>query len=861
MVNRRGSAGRRLSLRCCVLVLSVGFAAATGPVAASRLPGGARSVAAPLQGIGRLFLGAQTRVDPFQLIAHGTRVAPLRALGSRPAAVMSGPAQTAGTAGAYTALTPTRLLDTRTSGGALGPGGSRNLTVTGGSVPTDASAVALNVTVTDTTAPSYLTVYPAGDARPLASNLNWVAGETVPNLVVVPVGSGGQVTFYNDAGSTDVVADLEGYFAPETSGTTQGSYVPLTPSRITDTRTGSGEPYAGQTLTGGSTLDVQVAGIGGVPVTGAAAALLNVTVTDTSAASYLTVYPQGAARPLASNLNWVAGDTVPNRVLVPLGPTGQVSFYNDAGTTDLVVDVDGYFTSGATAPAGASLFSPITPVRVLDTRQTGQTLGPAGTLSPVLAGVDGIAANASAVVANVTVTDTTAASYLTVYPGGKRPLASDLNWGPGQTVPNLTVATLSDTGAISAFNDAGRTDLVIDAFGYFVPETPAPLVVTTTSLPASSLGAGYSAGLSAYGGTPPYSWQLLTGALPPGLSLSAAGLISGTTSADDLYSFEVQATDSSPTPETATAQLSILVSPPPVTITTTGLPEAYVGVDYSATLTASGGTAPYTWTLVAGSLPSGMSLSSTGVISGYTASGGITSTFQVKVSDSSSPTAQTASGILSITVAPITGYTATSTNWSGYAMGSGPYTYVSGTFTVPGLYATPGATYMSTWAGIDGAFNTDLIQAGVDEYYDPSTGYVYLSPWWEILPAPETLISMTVLPGDSVTVTIGQISGSEWAIQLTDNTSGQTFLTDQTYTGPGSSVEWIVEAPQVNGALTTLADYSPDVTFTGIRLNGPETELIDIAMVQSGVQVSTPSAFTTGGFTVAYGSTAPPPPP
>ena len=858
---RRGSGARRLSLTCWGLILSAGFVAAAGPVAAARLPVGTRSAAASPQGLGRPFVGAQTRVDLSQLIAHGTRVAPLGAPRPRTAATVSGPAQTTGTAGAYTALAPTRLLDTRTDGGALGPGGSRNLTVTGGSVPTDASAVALNVTVTDTTAPSFLTVYPAGDARPLASNLNWVAGETVPNLVVVPVGSGGQVTFYNDAGSTNVVADLEGYFAPEASGTTQGSYVPLTPSRVADTRSGSGEPYAGQTLTAGSTLDVQVAGLGGVPMTGAAAALLNVTVTDTSAPSYLTAYPEGAARPLASNLNWTAGATVPNRVVVPLGPTGQVSFYNDAGTADLVVDVDGYFTSGSTTPAGASLFSPITPVRVLDTRQTGQTLGPAATLTQGLAGLDGIAANASAVVANVTVTDTTAASYLTVYPGGSRPLASDLNWGPGQTVPNLTVATLSGTGAIAVFNDAGRADVVVDAFGYFVPETPSPLVVTTTSLPASNLGAGYSAGLSAYGGTPPYSWRLLTGALPPGLSLSTTGLISGTTSADGLYSFQVEATDSaSPTPETAAAQLSILVSPPPVTITTTSLPEAYVGVDYSATLTAGGGTAPYSWTLVGGSLPTGMSLSSAGAISGYTTSGGVTSTFQVEVTDSSTPTVHTASATLSITVAPITGYTGVSSNWSGYAMGSGPYNYVSGTFTVPGLYATPGATFLSEWAGIDGATNSDLIQAGVDEYYDPSTGYVYLSPWWEILPAPETNISMTVLPGDSITVTIQQISGSEWAIQLTDNSSGQSFLTDQTYTGPGASVEWIVEAPEVNGAMSTLADYSPAVTFTGLRLNGPETSLTDIIMVQSGVQVSTPSVFTPTGFTVAYGDVAPPPP-
>jgi hypothetical protein len=128
--------------------------------------------------------------------------------------------------GAYTALSPQRLLDTRTTGQTLPAAGSLNLTVTGGSVPSAAIAVALNVTVTDTTASSYLSVYPAGETQPLLSNLNWVAGETVPNLVIVPIGSGGQVTFYNYQGRADVVVDLEGYFAPEATGSTAGSYVP-----------------------------------------------------------------------------------------------------------------------------------------------------------------------------------------------------------------------------------------------------------------------------------------------------------------------------------------------------------------------------------------------------------------------------------------------------------------------------------------------------------------------------------------------------------------------------------------------------------------------------------------------------------
>jgi len=109
-------------------------------------------------------------------------------------------------ASAYTALAPQRILDTRTQGGSgLGPNQTLDLTVVGGSVPASASAVAINVTVTDTTQASFLSVYPAGTTRPLISNLNWTAGETIPNLVVVPVGTGGSITFYNLAGQVQVV--------------------------------------------------------------------------------------------------------------------------------------------------------------------------------------------------------------------------------------------------------------------------------------------------------------------------------------------------------------------------------------------------------------------------------------------------------------------------------------------------------------------------------------------------------------------------------------------------------------------------------------------------------------------------------
>jgi hypothetical protein len=374
----------------------------------------------------------------------------------------------------YVPVTPTRLLDTRSTGGPLTAGATRNLTVAGGttSVPLTAAGVVLNVTVTSTTANSFLTVFPAGSTLPLASNLNWTPGKTIANLVEVPVGSAGAISMYNLAGSTDVVVDLEGYFVESSPTSSAGGQVGLTPYRITDTRAGSGQANAGSTLAAGATLDVKVTGTGGatgVPAIGVAAAILNVTATNTTAPSFLTVWPKGAARPTASNMNWVAGQTVPNRVFVPVDPTtGMVSIYNPSGTVDVVVDAGGYFTN---ATASGNSFTPQSPTRIADTRTNSTTLGPGGTLTLQITGATGVGVppNAKALILNVTVTNTTAPSFLTVYPStATRPTASDLNWVGGQTVPNLVVATIGTSGAITFYNPTGSVDVVVDLFGYFI---------------------------------------------------------------------------------------------------------------------------------------------------------------------------------------------------------------------------------------------------------------------------------------------------------------------------------------------------------------------------------------------------------
>lgn len=386
-----------------------------------------------------------------------------------------------GTASAYTAQQPNRILDTRTSGQRL-TGGSLDLVVAGGTttVPAAATAVVLNVTVTNTVGAGFLTVWPTGNARPVISNLNWAAGEVRPNLVTVPVGTGGAASFYANS-PTDVVVDEEGYYAAPSGNA--GGYVALPPIRITDTRAGSGQANAGSTLGAGSTLSVQITGVGGVPATGVSGVVLNATVTNTTGFSFLTAWPAGNTMPVISNLNWVPGWTVPNRVIVPVGTGGKVSFYNKFGSTDLVVDVDGYYTDST---AAGKLFTPMTPNRVIDTRNQGGTLGQAQSSTYAVGGFAGVPSGASGVVFNVTVTNTTAPSYLTVYPNA-RPLASDLNWVAGQTIPNMTQATLSSTGTVSFYNNTGSTDLVVDLSGFFGQASGVSVTANPASVPADGV--------------------------------------------------------------------------------------------------------------------------------------------------------------------------------------------------------------------------------------------------------------------------------------------------------------------------------------------------------------------------------------
>jgi hypothetical protein len=346
----------------------------------------------------------------------------------------------------------------------------------------------MNVTVTDVTAYSYLTVWPTGLARPAASNLDFHPGEAIPNLVEVALGSRGQVSIYNAAGSVDVIADVEGWVGDNlNSYGDQGLFEPLPPARILDTRTtNGGHDYP---LGPGQTLTLQVSGRGAVPSSGAGAVIMNVTVTNPTALSYLTVWPAGVSRPNASNLNFSTGETIPNRVTVGVGSSGQVNFYNAAGYVNVIADVNGWFTaSGSTV--GGSAFVGVTPTRIIDTRFS-SSCSPYPTPCPLGPGeewVEAFGSGPSALAMNVTITEPTSSDLLTVFPnpsssawGGPPPHTSDLNFTAGEAIANFTTVYLgpspeSGYNAIVFYNAVGYVDLIADVYGYYGPGVPAPPV-------------------------------------------------------------------------------------------------------------------------------------------------------------------------------------------------------------------------------------------------------------------------------------------------------------------------------------------------------------------------------------------------
>jgi streptogramin lyase len=392
--------------------------------------------------------------------------------------------------GEFTPLTPARILDTRSGLGAaarpIGSGAAIDVQVAGrGGVPDDGvAAVVLNVTVTEPTGWGYLSVYPSGGQRPTVSNLNFTPGQTVANMATVALGTGGRLQAFNAVGTTHVIFDVVGYYA-DADGPFGSRFVPVVPQRAFDTRTGQGGVVPSAVGPGG-VLRFDVTGAAGVPAAGVTAVVMNLTATAPTANTYLTAYPSDAPRPLTSSLNLLAGWTVPNLVTVRVPASGIVDVYNAVGSTHVLADVMGYYTTGLETNAGR--FVAITPRRTYDSRVAVDFTYTYGKFSfrrafPLYRGDEPRPIGyLDAAVLNATVTEPEAAGFMQVAPRGMCVLgqSSNLNFGSGQTVANSVVVSLhsgencssSEEGNLEAYSSA-RTHLVVDMFGYFTTDDHA----------------------------------------------------------------------------------------------------------------------------------------------------------------------------------------------------------------------------------------------------------------------------------------------------------------------------------------------------------------------------------------------------
>jgi LPXTG-site transpeptidase (sortase) family protein len=363
---------------------------------------------------------------------------------------------------------PSRIMDTRVDSGNTPTGRPRanasvSMAVAGKvGVPADATAVVMNVTVAGADGPGYVTVYPSGGAPPTASNVNTeTAGQTIPNLVTVPVGTGGRVSVFTSIGA-HLIADVFGYYVPAASSKA-GRYVAQTPARMVDTR---------------SSAKVAANGVRRVTLTGvpadAVAAVLNVTVTGTTDGGFWTVYAAGARNPGTSNLN-VSGpnQTIANQVIAPVSG-GAIDVFSSGGG-HVIVDLFGYFTGASAVDGTSGLFVPMTPTRFLDTRGAaavnplgaGQKLYPSYVVETPIIGRSGIPATASAVVMNTTLVEASRPGFVTVFPAGTtRPDTSTVNSEhQGQTIANHTISPITGRGAGSYAS--GGAHLIQDVTGWF----------------------------------------------------------------------------------------------------------------------------------------------------------------------------------------------------------------------------------------------------------------------------------------------------------------------------------------------------------------------------------------------------------
>ena len=374
-------------------------------------------------------------------------------------------------------VAPCRIMDTRNPTGPLGGpfitgGTTRTIPIPSSScgIPPNASAYSLNFTVVPRGALANMIVRAARPPQPVVSTLNSLDGSTIANAAIVPAGATAAIDAYAN-NDTDLIVDINGYFAPPVANQQANSlqFYPLPPCRVLDTRNPTGT-FGGPSIPGGSSRSFPIPSSScGVPA-GAAAYAFNVTVVPQGALAYLTAWPTGQPQPVVSTLNSFDGTILANAAIVPAGSNGSASFYA-SNTTDLVVDINGYF---ALPNPGGLNFYPVTPCRLVDTRNPngpfgGPTMSGGTTrVFPLSAGSCGLpAVPGEAYSLNMTVVPQGVLSYLSTWPaGGAQPVVSTLNAFKGQIVANAAIVPAGGPGAIAVYV-TNTTDVVVDTNGYF----------------------------------------------------------------------------------------------------------------------------------------------------------------------------------------------------------------------------------------------------------------------------------------------------------------------------------------------------------------------------------------------------------
>jgi hypothetical protein len=382
---------------------------------------------------------------------------------------------------------PCRAIDTRLTGGPITGGTFQNFDPSAGGCsiaqPSDGViAYAINVTVVPHGPLGYVSVWPTGDPQPVVSTLNSYDGRVKANAAIVSGGSGGDISVFA-SNTADLVLDVSGYF---TDTDASYVYVPVTPCRVVDTRINPGTPLGAPSIQGGTQRTFSLANSPcNIPANALAdggALSLNITaIPAPGGLNYLTVWgtsPTQPEPPITSTLNAPSNDPVATAAFVSMNePTADSISVFASNTTDVAIDITGYFTTSSIAPSGLSLYES-TPCRVLDTRLTTGVFSGERTVPFTTGNSCSVPASAKAYVTNATVVPPGTFAFLTLWPDGTpEPLVSTLNAYDGSVTSNLAIVT-TNNGSIDAFA-YNSTQLILDISGYFAlaPDANLPSVV------------------------------------------------------------------------------------------------------------------------------------------------------------------------------------------------------------------------------------------------------------------------------------------------------------------------------------------------------------------------------------------------